>query len=907
MSPRTRSDDHLGQPLLGDHHDRSDYASGDQSQPLSPAPGHLPGPSAVMVRVDTLGLPADDSADSTDDLPISGRSSMGSLASVDMEAGGAAPMGGDPAGSDANSLLDAEKALARGALAGGGGGADTGDGDDDSLGLLPGAGAHGGPGAGPGSRCSTRSKVAIAAATLVLVLALAAGAALIGASNSFQPSGKAGQRPATGHTRPPPRRPGYSGTGPPRRPAANCPRMRPSFIVVGAQKAGTTSLYAYLRTHPQIIGLPNPHGAAGPGGDHLPAITPEDGQVETITMHQQEPGGRPHIRPAVEPHFSLDLDASPDPGQGGLPASPLEAGTVDDEDDGPDGMGELVDPVPDPEPEPHFYVLRLPFGLTAVIPKPSRPTFPFFGGGPGSRRAPGSGSPALAEAAGPGTDEPHAGDRPAAGRLPTWQTSDPMYQAATEAEATGESALTPGSALRTKELRFFDSARHWPRLGGLGHRLHQGLRPPSGESAINPATGQFITEEVGRAIMWDGSPAKPADIHQMTPAQLQEVRQRYEKFFPCQPDEATLLHDAQHGREKTVGYVTGEATPGYMYRPEVPARIRAVLPDVKLIALVRDPAERAYSHYHHAQKNHMYQLARRSRKNSQEKPPKRRFRRDEALAVIDLPAMSDADRQGLPIAEVRAAPPAATRQGDRRPLAPVFPAFETLLAREHAVIVKCQNSVAEELYGQDMASTMGGRAYLEAYDRIYACHQTAILAEAADLQVSPWALQLILRSIYIAQIHNMRKEFPAEQILVVRSEELFDNVDTALDSITDFIGLERRSSFPSTGGQLPDGPAGGDDHTTPEDQADAPAGAEDIAISRGPRSAIVAQAPQTGKWDDWIFRRKLNFVEGNRVVASHSEEPTNRKAMNPDTLAWLDRLFEPFESLLEDYIAGQQH
>ena len=43
--------------------------------------------------------------------------------------------------------------------------------------------------------------------------------------------------------------------------------------------------------------------------------------------------------------------------------------------------------------------------------------------------------------------------------------------------------------------------------------------------------------------------------------------------------------------------VTGEATPYYFYHPMVPERIARTLPDVRLIALFRNPVERAYSHY----------------------------------------------------------------------------------------------------------------------------------------------------------------------------------------------------------------------------------------------------------------------------------------------------------------------
>lgn len=43
--------------------------------------------------------------------------------------------------------------------------------------------------------------------------------------------------------------------------------------------------------------------------------------------------------------------------------------------------------------------------------------------------------------------------------------------------------------------------------------------------------------------------------------------------------------------------ITGEASPYYMFHPLAPERIARMLPDVKLIALLRDPVTRAYSHY----------------------------------------------------------------------------------------------------------------------------------------------------------------------------------------------------------------------------------------------------------------------------------------------------------------------
>ena len=44
---------------------------------------------------------------------------------------------------------------------------------------------------------------------------------------------------------------------------------------------------------------------------------------------------------------------------------------------------------------------------------------------------------------------------------------------------------------------------------------------------------------------------------------------------------------------------TGEASPYYMFHPHALRRIAAALPRVKLVALLRNPIDRAYSQYHH--------------------------------------------------------------------------------------------------------------------------------------------------------------------------------------------------------------------------------------------------------------------------------------------------------------------
>ncbi len=45
--------------------------------------------------------------------------------------------------------------------------------------------------------------------------------------------------------------------------------------------------------------------------------------------------------------------------------------------------------------------------------------------------------------------------------------------------------------------------------------------------------------------------------------------------------------------------LTGEATPYYIFHPEAPRRIASALPQAKIIILLRNPIDRAYSHYQH--------------------------------------------------------------------------------------------------------------------------------------------------------------------------------------------------------------------------------------------------------------------------------------------------------------------
>lgn len=64
----------------------------------------------------------------------------------------------------------------------------------------------------------------------------------------------------------------------------------------------------------------------------------------------------------------------------------------------------------------------------------------------------------------------------------------------------------------------------------------------------------------------------------------------YSAFFPRRPERTP---------DSCLMPITGEASPCYLFHPDVARRVQETLPDVKIILMLRNPADRAYSHYHH--------------------------------------------------------------------------------------------------------------------------------------------------------------------------------------------------------------------------------------------------------------------------------------------------------------------
>lgn len=71
----------------------------------------------------------------------------------------------------------------------------------------------------------------------------------------------------------------------------------------------------------------------------------------------------------------------------------------------------------------------------------------------------------------------------------------------------------------------------------------------------------------------------------------------YRSHFPTRATRALAARRLGHP------VVAGEASPYYLYHPLAPARARQVAPDALIIAVLRDPVERAYSHFKERRSN----------------------------------------------------------------------------------------------------------------------------------------------------------------------------------------------------------------------------------------------------------------------------------------------------------------
>ncbi|MGF1491695.1 MAG: sulfotransferase domain-containing protein [Microcoleaceae cyanobacterium] len=146
---------------------------------------------------------------------------------------------------------------------------------------------------------------------------------------------------------------------------------------------------------------------------------------------------------------------------------------------------------------------------------------------------------------------------------------------------------------------------------------------------------------------------------------------------------------------------TGEATPDYLFDPNAPQRVAKYLPSAKLILLLRNPVDRAYSHYLH---------------------------------------------------NVRAS---ATYDPGREPLS-----FEDAIAQED-----------ERLKGE----------------------QEKLLQDSSYFSYNYSHYSYLSKGIYIKQLEKWLEFFSKEQILILKSEDFFENPPITFAQVLEFLGLQKQA------------------------------------------------------------------------------------------------------------------
>jgi hypothetical protein len=88
--------------------------------------------------------------------------------------------------------------------------------------------------------------------------------------------------------------------------------------------------------------------------------------------------------------------------------------------------------------------------------------------------------------------------------------------------------------------------------------------------------------------------------HLITHPQIAPAREKELHYFSYRYGNGPMWYRAQFPAELPAGTIVGEGSPYYLFHPHAARRLREHAPHAKLIVLLRNPVDRAWSHYHHA-------------------------------------------------------------------------------------------------------------------------------------------------------------------------------------------------------------------------------------------------------------------------------------------------------------------
>ncbi|MFI5935605.1 sulfotransferase family protein [Actinoplanes sp. NPDC051494] len=133
--------------------------------------------------------------------------------------------------------------------------------------------------------------------------------------------------------------------------------------------------------------------------------------------------------------------------------------------------------------------------------------------------------------------------------------------------------------------------------------VHLGTRSYGRLTAPRRMTPSFLIcggQRCGTTSLYRALSAHPVVLKAVLHKGVHYFDVSYERGMSWYKGHFPTHRQADKVREKHgVAAQTFESSPYYMYHPQAAARIAADLPGAKLLVLVRDPVERAYSQHHH--------------------------------------------------------------------------------------------------------------------------------------------------------------------------------------------------------------------------------------------------------------------------------------------------------------------
>lgn len=137
-------------------------------------------------------------------------------------------------------------------------------------------------------------------------------------------------------------------------------------------------------------------------------------------------------------------------------------------------------------------------------------------------------------------------------------------------------------------------------MSEVGHarRVANVWRRTTGEFRVLPTFVILGAQRAGTSSLYRWLCQHPA-VHQATRKELHYFDFNFDRGETWYRSHFPLAATMSTMRVRYGAAATGEASPFYLADPQVPQRLDRLLPDARLIVLLRDPVERAISHYFH--------------------------------------------------------------------------------------------------------------------------------------------------------------------------------------------------------------------------------------------------------------------------------------------------------------------